>query len=95
MKKILFAAFALAGCGAHIQQPPPEPIVRTVEVRVPVPVRCQALEELGPEPAYPDTPEAIHQADNLFTRVSLLLQGRALRIARQAQYAAAVRSCAS
>ena len=92
---VLWASLVLllSGC-AHVAAPPPEPVVRTVEVQVPVTVPCKALEDLGPtEPSYPDTNAALAGAADLFERVKLLLQGRALRSARLDQYHAAKVSC--
>lgn len=90
---VAIAALALAGC-AHT----PEPEIRTVEVKVPVDdPACarEAVARLGEAPAYPDTPEAIRAAPNLFERVKLLLAGRELRIAREAALADALTACAS
>lgn len=93
-KTILLGLFvALAGCGGHVPTPPPEPVVRTVTVQVPVNVPCPALEQLGEEPSYPDTPAALNSVANIFERVKLLLQGRVQRDARLQQYTAAKRSC--
>lgn len=83
----------LSGCG-HA----PEPEIRTVEVRVPVDdPACSraAMERLGAAPAYPDTPEAIRGASDLFERVKLLLAGRGLRVAHEAALMAALKACAS
>lgn len=94
MKKlIILAALALGACGGRVTMPPPEPIIRTVEVKVPVAVPCKALADMGDETAYPDAPAALQAAANIFDRVSLLLQGRVLRDARLAEYQAAKRSC--
>lgn len=89
---VAIAALALAGC-AHT----PEPEIRTVEVKVPVDdPACarEAVARLGEAPAYPDTPEAIRAAPNLFERVKLLLAGRELRIAREAALKDALEACA-
>ena len=90
---ITMAALALAGC-AHIV----EPEIRTVEVKVPVddPACARdAVARLGDAPAYPDTPDAILTASNIFERVKLLLAARELRIAREAALADALKACAS
>jgi len=90
------AAFALAGC-ATTQAPPPEPIVRMVEVKVPVDdPACPraAVAELGTAPAYPDTDGALRMAADLFERVKLLLAGRELREAREAALIGALAECA-
>jgi hypothetical protein len=89
---VAIAALALAGC-AHT----PEPEIRTVEVKVPVDdPACarEAVARLGDAPAYPDTPEAIRAAPNLFERVKLILAGRELRIAREAALKDALEVCA-
>lgn len=89
---VAIAALALAGC-AHT----PEPEIRTVEVKVPVDdPACarEAVARLGDAPAYPDTPEAIRAAPNLFERVKLILAGRELRIAREAAITDALEACA-
>lgn len=92
-RMVAIAALALAGC-AHT----PEPEIRTVEVKVPVDdPACarEAVARLGAAPAYPDTPEAIRAAPNLFERVKILLAGRELRIAREAALKDALEACAS
>lgn len=88
---VLLILLLLTGCGVTTN--PPEPEIRTVEVRVPVPQPCPAIQELGDEPTFPDTDEALRTAPDLFTRVQLMAQGRLLRIARLAQYRAARASC--
>lgn len=73
----------------------PEPVVRTVEVRVPVDdPRCvrEALARLGTV-EYPDTDEALATADTVFRGVQLLQAGRILRIAREAALLGAMRAC--
>lgn len=86
----------LAACSTT-GRAPPEPIIRTVEIKVPVddPACARAaVESLGAAPAYPDTPEAIQAAPNLFERVKLLLAGRAMRKAREEALADALKACA-
>lgn len=92
----LLACLALAAC-AHGPTVPPEPVIRTVEVRVPVDdPACarEAVAELGGSPAYPDTDVALAAAPNLYERVKLLLAGKVLRIAREAQLTGALTACA-
>jgi hypothetical protein len=84
----------VTGCAAAPERPRPEPEIRTVEVQIPVVVACPALARLGPEPAYPDTAEALRAAPNIYVRTQLLLAGRGLRIARQAAVEAALAACA-
>lgn len=82
---------ALVACTAPAAAP--EPIIRTVEVQVPVVQPCPALDRLGPAPAYPDTDEALRTAPSLYERVQLLLAARALRIGRLAGTEAALAIC--
>ena len=85
-------ALALSAC-AHAPTPPLEPQIRTVEVKVPTPVPCPALERLGPEPAYPDTDAAIAAAGTIGDLAALYAAGRKLRVQRLAEYFAAKASC--
>ena len=82
------AALLLSACVTAGAQGPAA--VRTVEV--PVPVTCTPA--LGPEPAYPDTDAALAAAPDLFARVRLLVAGRLMRIARDAEKTAALAACA-
>lgn len=95
MFRILVAALALAlwGCSSGRPQTVPEPIVERVEVKVPTPVPCPALSRLGPEPAYPDTDEAIAKATSLGELAALYAMGRLKRVQRLAEYAAAKGAC--
>jgi hypothetical protein len=79
---------ALAAC-EHM--PPPEPVIVTSEAKVPVATPCKP--DLGPEPVYPDTRQALTSAPDLFERVKLLLAGRELRIAWTAAQAKALKAC--
>ena len=88
----LIPLLALAACATG-PRTPPEPIIRTVEVKVPVVQPCPALEALGPPPAYPDNDAALAAAPNLYERVKLLLAGRVLRMTREANMAAIVQAC--
>ena len=80
-------ALALAGCATTT----PEPVIRTVQVSVPVPVAC--VPKLSPPPAYADTDEALRAAPDLFSRVRLLVAGRLQRIAREGELTAAIKGC--
>jgi hypothetical protein len=66
----------IQACATH----PAEPILKTVEVKVPVAVSCP--DKRAPAPTYPDTAEALAAAPDLFERVKLLLAGRTLRAER-------------
>lgn len=83
---IVLAGALLAACGAT-KPPTPEPIIRTVEIRVPVPVQCQG--EIGPEPVYVDSDEALAAAPNIFEAMKLRIVGRLQRIDRERELMAA------
>lgn len=89
--KIATAAIVLCGLGLVGCATTREPQIRTVEVKVPVPVKCSA--DPGPKPAYPDTDEALRAASDIFDRTKLLLAGRRLRIAREGELEAANAGC--
>lgn len=82
-------ALALAACAAR----PADPILKTVEVKLPVPVACP--DRRAPQPNYPDTAEALAAAPDLFERVKLLLAGRELRDQRLKEDEGQVRACGS
>jgi len=88
---IMILILLLGACGGRL--PDPEPIIKTVEVKVPVTVPCPALESLGQPPAYPDTRQAIEAAPNLLERVKLVMAGRELRAARERALNAALEAC--
>lgn len=89
---ILSMILALSACAATPAERP-EPIIRTVEVKVPVVQPCPALEALGPSPEYPDSDAALTAAPNLYERVKLLIAGRLLRMTREANMSAIVQAC--
>lgn len=100
----LIVSFMLSACQTT---PPvlPEPIIMTQIVEVPVPVRCNAKEQLGAEPAYVDTDEAIRATpfpnpmteaellSNWFYHTKLLTAGRLQRIQRDREKTAAIEAC--
>lgn len=89
-------SLAIVACGGP-ERAPPESIVQTVEVRVPVDdPACprEALARLGPSPDYPDSDAALRAAADLFERVRLLMAGRALRMPREAALSEALAVCA-
>ena len=83
------AAIALlaAGCAGK----PPEPIIQTVRVEVPVQVRCQPT--ISPAPEFPDTDAALASAPDIFRGVALLKAGRLIRNARISELSAALDQC--
>lgn len=87
---LILSALLVAGCSST-PKPAPEPVVRIVEVKVPVAVACSP--DIGPEPAYVDTPGAIATAPDIFARTVLLLAGRVQRIARDEVKTAALDEC--
>lgn len=87
--KRLVLCLLLAGC-AHAPVTPPEPVVITKEVRVPVPVPCKVtLPADGPLPS-----AGADLTDDVFELAKLALVDRAELLARVAVWAAAARSCA-
>jgi hypothetical protein len=86
------AAIPLAACQTTPEEPS-EPQIRTVEVVVNKPVPCPALAELGPEPLYPDTDEAIAAADGIGELSQMYRVGRAMRQARLMTYMAVAAAC--
>lgn len=91
IRKAVCAAICV-GLAACAGGPAPQPRLVTLTAPVAVPVRCRP--DLGVEPAYPDTDAAIRAAPGLYERVRLLVAGRLLRIARDAQKTAALAQCA-
>lgn len=86
------ALASLVGCKTAPLEPL-EPSIRTVEVKVAVPVPCPALTELGEEPSYPDTDEAIAKAATIGQLAALYAKGRAMRVQRLLEYSVARASC--
>lgn len=87
----ILAAGLLAACATKPPARPPEPVLRTVEVQVPVQVACPATEP--PVVAYPDSRAAILAAPNIKERARLYGAGRPLREATEAELRAALRAC--
>ena len=87
---LILSGLLLASCSTT-PKPAPEPVVQIVEVKVPVAIACSP--EIGPEPAYVDTPEAIAMAPDIFARTVLLVAGRVQRIARDGVKTAALDEC--
>jgi len=86
---IIAAALAVTGCATTA---PPEPVVRTVEVKVPVAVQC--VPDKTPEPpAYVDTDAALKSAAGPEDRFQLLAAGRIQRNQRLAVLEPLLRSC--
>lgn len=89
-RALILSALLLASC-TSTPRPSPEPIVQIVEVKVPIAVPCDP--DIGPDPAYVDTAEAIAAAPDIFARTVLLLAGRIQRIARDEVKTAALAEC--
>lgn len=89
-RALILSALLLASCGTTAETAP-EPVVQIVEVKVPVAVACSP--DIGPEPAYVDTAEAIAAAPDIFARTVLLVAGRVQRIARDEVKTAALDEC--
>lgn len=84
---LIAATALLAACS-----PKPEPVVRTVTVKVPVAVECVPA-TLGDAPAYPDSDEALRAAPDAAERYRILFLGRLLRDARLAELEPVIVSC--
>lgn len=89
-RALILSLLLLASCNSA-PKAAPEPVVQIVEVKVPVAVACSP--DIGPEPAYVDTPEAIAMAPDIFARTVLLVAGRVQRIARDEVKTAALDEC--
>ncbi|WP_426019074.1 hypothetical protein [Brevundimonas sp. DWR2-3-1b1] len=89
-RALILSVLLLASCNTT-SKVAPEPVVQIVEVKVPVAVACSP--DIGPEPAYVDTPEAIAMAPDIFARTVLLIAGRVQRIARDDVKTAALDEC--
>lgn len=72
----------------------PEPIVRTVTVKVPVAVSCTPATLTAP-PEYPDTDEALRNAVDAAERYMLVAAGRMLRDARLGELEPVIQNCRS
>lgn len=82
-------------CGlvaACASTPPPETVVRTIEVAVPIATPCRV--SVGPAPTYVDSADALRQAADIFEAMKLRAAGRAQRQAREAVLQAALDGCA-
>jgi hypothetical protein len=66
----LAIALTVSACAKPVA---PEPIIRTVEVLVPVPIPCAVT---VPEVAYDDAPEILGVAPNIFEAMKLRIAGR-------------------
>lgn len=70
----------------------PEPVVRTVEVKVPVATPC-VPNSIRPRPTYPDTKEALKKSPGPAERYQLLAAGRLLRDQRLAEIEPVISAC--
>ena len=87
----LILALALSATLTACATRPAEPILKTVEVKVPAAIACP--DRRAPAPSYPDTADALAAAPDLFERVKLLLAGRELRDQRLKEDEGQVRAC--
>lgn len=88
---LVAAGVLLAGC-AGAPKRPPEPIIITKEVKVPVAVSC-VPDKLGAEPAYVDSDDALRAAASAEDRFQLLYAGRKQRVARAAEVEPVIKTC--
>jgi hypothetical protein len=93
VKYLIGLAFlALAACKTA---PIPEPVIQTVEVRVPVSSPCVPSKYDRTRPEYVDTEAALRAAVDAAERYQLLWGGRMQRIAREGENEAVISGCAS
>ena len=91
MKTLLLPLMlGLAACAG--KTPPPEPIIQTVEVQVPVPQPC-VPKTLGGVPTYVDSDAALKNAKDGAERYRLVYAGRLQRIARLGEVEPVIKSC--
>lgn len=93
MKNVLILTAALVGACSTVQTPPPEPIIKTVEVLVPGPAVPCVPKQLGGPPTYVDSDEALLNAKDAAERYQLLYAGRMQRKARLGEVEPVVASC--
>lgn len=84
----VYLLLVLAGCA----RPEPERIIETQEVKVPVPVSC-VPRGLPPPPSYPDTNAALKATQGLDDLLTVLIEGRLMRVNRLGKLEAVVDGC--
>lgn len=82
------ACLAIEGMGGCAHTPPPEPIVKTVEVKTPVPVQCHATVTLQ---SYADA--GAEFMTDIRDQVVALLKGRSQRKADAERMKGAIEGC--
>lgn len=93
MKNKLIILLALTAAACAGKTPPPEPIIRTVEVIVPGPTQPCVPKTLAGPPAYADETSALRKAVDAAARYALLWAGREQRIAREKELETVVNGC--
>lgn len=83
----LLTALALAACATH-----PEPVIKTVTVKVAVIQPCVA-KDLNLSPTYPDSDDAIRATSGPDDLLTLLAAGRLLRLQTMKEWSAQLKSC--
>lgn len=91
MRLVIIPALALLASACATTQTP-EPIIETVEVRVPVAVAC-VPDSVPGEPEYADSDEALLAAEDAAEFYALVLAGRDQRTARLAGLEPIIRGC--
>ena len=79
---VILAVMLLVGCST---------LPKVVDVPIPTPVYCKPA--VLPEPDYPDTSAKLKAAPDIFEAAKLLLEGRVMRIEREAELKAALQAC--
>lgn len=82
----------LVACGTTGQPPKPQPVIKTVEVLVPVAKSC-VPKNLAAPPVYVDSDEALKAAKGPAERYLLMAAGRLQRIARLGEVEPTIEIC--
>lgn len=92
MKSLALLPLFLLAAACADKTPPPEPVIKTVYVNVPVVGAC-VPKTLGSAPTYVDTDEALLNAPDAASRYQLLYGGRLQRVSRLGELEPIVQSC--
>lgn len=98
LRFLQIASVALLAACAKPGLPPPEPIIRTVEIMVPIDdpacARAALAEAEETVPDYPDTDGALANVQGIFQAIQLYKAGRGLRITYTETLLDSLRECA-
>lgn len=89
----IFLAMLTTACGGREVVRPPEPIVITKEVKVPVGIGCVPGNYSATRPDYVDSDARLRAASDAAERYQRLWAGRAQRAAREKENEAVISGC--